>query len=132
MTTTAIYARTSNGRGIEGQVLEAKRYARERGWAVAEAFLDDGISGNADGRPGFERMTAAAKAGEFDTVIVSRRDRLARSRELAEALEDQLRSSGARWVFVSESKDDRSANNRDPASFSEHCGDWRHLDQHRN
>jgi len=77
-------------------------------------------------------MTEAAKAGEFDTVIVSRRDRLARSRDLAEALEDQLRRSGARWVFVSELKDDQSAFNGDPASLSKYRGDWRHLDQHRN
>ncbi len=84
MERVAIYLRCSTNK----QELVMQRDAVDRWLADLPAdqrpkhrriFQDEGRSGADDGRPGFHSMLAAAAAGEVDTVITYRLDRLTRS-----------------------------------------------------
>lgn len=80
----AIYARisrdmTGEALGVERQLTDARKLAVERGWAVAEEYVDNDISAYAGKpRPAYERMLADIAAGTRDAVIVYNLDRLTR------------------------------------------------------
>jgi DNA invertase Pin-like site-specific DNA recombinase len=74
----ALYARASTAdQTTDNQVLDLRRYAEARGWAVTE-YLDEGISGTKTRRPALDRLQADARRRRFDALIVWRLDRLGR------------------------------------------------------
>lgn len=92
----ALYARVSTigkGQDVGLQLEELRRVAEQRGWTVAAEFIDDGVSGRKDSRPGLDAMLAQARAGKLDLVAVWKLDRLGRS--LAHLL--RLTSDLATW-----------------------------------
>ncbi len=80
----AIYARisrdlTGEALGVERQLVDARKLAADRGWTVAEEYVDNDISAYAGKRrPAYERMLADIKAGTRDAVVVYNLDRLTR------------------------------------------------------
>ena len=82
----AIYARKSteqdvsdDAKSVVRQVGLARAFAAERGWTVAEEYVDDGISGAlASKLVNRARLLAAATEGKFSAVIVRDYDRLSR------------------------------------------------------
>lgn len=75
------YLRTSTdnqANGLDVQRTEIERWARSRGVPVAAWFVDRGVSGGAslEKRPAL--MTALGSLSKGDTLIVQKRDRLAR------------------------------------------------------
>lgn len=103
----AIYARvsTNNGQNPEMQLRELREYCHRRGWAVAEEYVDVGISGAKERRPELDRMLADAHRRKFDAVTVWRFDRFARSvSHLLRALET-FRALGIEFVSLSEQVD---------------------------
>ena len=89
-TRVAIYARVSTSQqSPEMQLADLRRYATSRGLEVAEAYIDQGISGSKERRPQLDRLMAAARKKEFGAVLVWRFDRFARSvRHLVQALDE--------------------------------------------
>lgn len=88
---TAIYARisrdiTGEGLGVERQLTDCRKYAQDRGWVVAEEYVDNDISAyQGKKRPAYQRMLEDIDAGQRDAVIVYNLDRLTRKpRELEE------------------------------------------------
>ena len=78
----ALYARVSTvgkGQDVGLQLEELRRVAEQRGWAVTAEFVDDGVSGRKDSRPGLDAMLAEARAGKLDVIAVWKLDRLGRS-----------------------------------------------------
>ena len=64
---------------LSDQRREVRRYAEEQGYEVVREYVDDAISGtSAEERPGFQRMIADARTGEFQAVIVWNSDRFSR------------------------------------------------------
>ena len=99
----ALYARTSTsgkGQDVELQLDELRRVAAHRGWGVAGEYLDVGVSGSKDSRPGLDRMMASAQAGKLDLVVVWRLDRLGRSLAHLLRLLDQLQGWGVGFVSL--------------------------------
>src|SRR5262249_53491593 len=92
MKNAVLYARVStrnNGQNPETQLLPLREYAQNRGLTVVEEFIDHGVSGAKDRRPRLDALMAAARKGQFDTVIVWEFDRFCRSvRHLVQALEE--------------------------------------------
>ena len=86
----AIYARVSTAdQSTDSQLLDLRRYVSERGWKLFEEYCDNGISGAKDSRPALNRLMNDARKRRFDTVLVWRFDRFARStRHLINALEE--------------------------------------------
>ncbi len=65
----AIYARCSTNDQSVGPQLDALRaYAVARQLEVVEEFIDEGFSGARDRRPALDRLMAAAKRREFETL----------------------------------------------------------------
>jgi DNA invertase Pin-like site-specific DNA recombinase len=53
-----LYARVStvNGQDPEVQLLELRDYCQRRGFEIAEEFVDKGITGSRERRPGLDRL----------------------------------------------------------------------------
>ncbi len=105
----AIYARVSTSdQSTESQLLDLRRYVRERGWDLFKEYTDNGVSGTKDSRPALNELMDAAKKRRFDTVLVWRFDRFARStKHLILALEE-FRGLGIDFVSYQENIDTSS------------------------
>jgi DNA invertase Pin-like site-specific DNA recombinase len=104
---TAIYARVStlNGQDPEMQLRELREYCHRRGVTLIDEYVDTGISGARDRRPELDRLLTDAHRRRFDSVVVWRFDRFARSvSHLLRALET-FRSLGIEFVSLSEQVD---------------------------
>lgn len=108
LTRVAIYARVSTanqGQDVNMQTRELRQFADARGWTVADAYVDAGVSGTKDSRPELNRLMADAHERRFDVVCVWRFDRFARSvSHLLRALET-FKALGIDFVSFSEHMD---------------------------
>ena len=103
----ALYARvsTNNGQDPTMQTRELREYCERRGWIIAGEYVDIGISGTKETRPGLDRLMADAHKRRFDIVVVWKFDRFARSvSHLLRALEN-FQALGLHFVSLSESVD---------------------------
>ena len=99
----ALYARVStsnHGQDVGLQLEELRQVAAQRGWTVAEEFVDAGISGARTQRPALDRMLAAAREGRVDVVAIWKLDRLARSVAHLLEIADSLNAWGVGLVSV--------------------------------
>ncbi len=105
----AIYARVSTlDQSTDSQLLDLRRYVRERGWHLYREYTDNGVSGTKDSRPALNELMNDAKKRRFDTVLVWRFDRFARStKHLILALEE-FRNLGIDFVSFQENIDTSS------------------------
>lgn len=80
----AIYARFSTDKqkeaSIEDQIRSCERTAAQLGLVVSHRFEDRGISGGTVERPGYQRLLAAARAGQIDGILAEDISRLWRNR----------------------------------------------------
>ena len=106
--TAALYCRVSTSeQSTAMQRLDLRRYCTERGWLMRE-YVDVGVSGAKDRRPGLDDLMADARKLRFDVVMVWRFDRFARStRHLVSALEE-FRHLGIDFVSYQENIDTSS------------------------
>jgi len=104
----ALYARVStknNGQDPETQLIALREYAQARKFEVFGEYVDVGISGSKEKRPSLNRLMDHARRRRFDTVLVARFDRFARStRHLVLALEE-FNALGVDFISLSESVD---------------------------
>ena len=102
----AIYCRVSTAeQNIEMQLADLRRYCTSRGWTIFKEYLDIGISGFKENRPGLSALMADAKQRLIDIVLVWRFDRFARSSShLALAL-DEFGHLGIDFVSYNEQLD---------------------------
>jgi len=105
----AIYARVSTtDQSTDSQLLDLKRYVRERGWNIFKEYVDEGISGTKDSRPALNGLMDDTKKRRFDVVLVWRFDRFARStKHLILALEE-FKNLGIDFVSYQENIDTSS------------------------
>jgi DNA invertase Pin-like site-specific DNA recombinase/Skp family chaperone for outer membrane proteins len=80
---TALYARFSTSaqreQSLEDQFRVCEQIAERHGFAITARFSDKAISGGTANRPGYQRMLAAARRGEFDVIVSEDVSRLWRS-----------------------------------------------------
>jgi DNA invertase Pin-like site-specific DNA recombinase len=87
------------------QTREMEEFCDRRGWELAGSYIDNGISGSKESRPELDRLMADAHRRRFDTVIVWKFDRFARSvSHLLRALET-FKALGIDFVSLSEQVD---------------------------
>lgn len=80
ITKVAIYARVSTVEQDPGlQLSELRKHVQDRAWQVYHEYTDIGQSGARDSRPQLNRLMADARRRKFDTVLVWKFDRYARS-----------------------------------------------------
>lgn len=76
----ALYARVSTkDQDPETQLQDLRRYAAARAFEIVEEYMDFGVSGRKERRPGIDRLMAAVRAREVDAVVVAAFDRFGRS-----------------------------------------------------
>ena len=87
---TALYCRLSQEDALEGEsnsVTNQRRiletYARDRRFTNLTFFVDDGYSGVAFNRPGFQKMLAEVEADRVSTIIVKDLSRFSRNSAMA-------------------------------------------------
>lgn len=102
----SIYSRVSTtDQSADMQVRELREYCERRGWELAHEYTDRGVSGAKESRPELNRLIADARKRRFDSVVVWKFDRFARSvSHLLRALEE-FRSLGIEFVSLSEAID---------------------------
>ena len=99
----ALYARVStsgHGQDVGLQLDELRQVGVQRGWRVAEEYVDAGVSGAKMTRPALERLLADAREGRIDVVAIWKLDRLARSVSHLLELADSLNAWGVGLVSV--------------------------------
>ena len=109
----AIYARVSTAeQNAAMQLDELRAYCQRRQWDIAEEFIDSGVSGAKERRPALDRLLVDAKRRKFDSVLVYRYDRFARSlRQLVNAL-CEFDSLGIHFISLHEGVDTSTPNGR--------------------
>jgi len=105
----AIYLRVSTDEQVEGYGLDVQRasceqYAAAYSIPVCNVYTDEGISGAkpVDKRPALSALMDAARAGEFNQVIVPAIDRMARDLKLFLDIWDELETIGLKIILVKE------------------------------
>ncbi len=90
------------------QVTALRDFAKARGLAITTEYSDHGISGTKSSRPALDQLMNDARKRKFDTVLVFRFDRFARSsRHLILALEE-FKVLGIDFISYSENIDTSS------------------------
>jgi site-specific DNA recombinase len=95
-------SRQAREQSIDQQVARLKTHARREGWTleVQHVYLDDGYSGTSLNRPGLDALRDAAAMAEFDVVLITAPDRLARKYVHQVLLIEELQGRGCRVEFV--------------------------------
>ena len=101
----AIYARVSTlDQEPENQLEELRRYVAARGWEAKE-YVDHGVSGAKERRPGLDSMVSDAKRRRFDIVVCWRLDRLGRNLKHLITMIDEMTARGIAFVSLHEGID---------------------------
>lgn len=100
----AIYARISSdpsgqALGVQRQLEDCRKLAAERGWSIADEYVDNDVSAySGKRRPEYERMLADVQDGLRDAVIVYNMDRLTRRPIELEEFTAVCERAGLRYV----------------------------------
>lgn len=94
-TPCAILVRVSTRKQeTDRQVSELRLVATLRQWEVVEVVEEEGVSGEADERPGLERILELAQAGRIRKVLVHEVSRVARKNSIAHQFLEDLHDAG--------------------------------------
>ena len=83
---------------VEAQLELIKAYCDKNGYTVKASYSDKALSGSDEDRPGLWAAIDAVKRG--DTLIVAKRDRLARDVMLSCWIEKETKAKGVRIVSI--------------------------------
>ena len=101
----AIYARVSTlDQEPANQLHELVRYCEARGWQPIE-YVDHGVSGSRDRRPGLDRLLKDVRRRKVDVVVCWRLDRLGRSLKHLVLLLEELQALDVAFVSLNEGID---------------------------
>ena len=105
----AVYVRVSTkDQSVEMQLNDLDRYSKERSLNVFNVYKDNGVSGTKETRPALSELMNDARKRKFDTVLVWRFDRFARStKHLVTALYE-FRNLGIDFISYQENIDTSS------------------------
>lgn len=105
MKRAALYARVSTLDQTPANQLEPLRsFTAARGWHAVE-FVDHGVSGAKERRPGLDALMASARARRVDVVVCVKLDRLARSTHHMVTLARELEALGVDLVVLDQAID---------------------------
>lgn len=106
----ALYLRVSTEQQVDGNSLTTQkslllRHAKARGYAVADIYVDAGLSGMNMNRPELQRLIADAQRQRFDLVLAWKVDRVSRSVKDLLDLVAVLREHGVEFAAVDQQFD---------------------------
>jgi DNA invertase Pin-like site-specific DNA recombinase len=110
MRKVALYMRVSTfGQSIEMQRADLRRYCDARGWTIHKEYVDQGISGTKEKRPGLDAMMDDARHAAFEIVLCWSFDRFARTTEHLIAALQEFKELGKDFISFRESIDTSTA-----------------------
>lgn len=92
----------SEGYSIPAQREACFRYVSDKGWNVADEFIDAGESARSADRPNLKAMLRRIALGDVSVIVVHKIDRLARNIEDHVAIRAALRKNGVQLASVTE------------------------------
>lgn len=104
----ALYVRVStemqaeDGFSISAQTRILTDYCEKNNISIYNIYADEGISGQKEERPQFQKMLKEAQNKSFDIILVHKFDRFARKVELSQRIKRQLRSAGINVISMTE------------------------------
>ena len=109
MRKAAIYARYSSenqrDESIDAQICAIEEYARRNDIAIVKTYIDRAKSATTAERPSFQEMIKMSETGMFDTIIVHKLDRFARSKYDSAIYKQKLKVNNVRLISVTENLD---------------------------
>lgn len=109
MQKAAIYARFSSenqrDESIDAQISAIEDYARHNNIVIVKTYIDRAKSATTAERPSFQEMIKASETGMFDTIIVHKLDRFARSKYDSAIYKQKLKVNNVRLISVTENLD---------------------------
>ena len=107
--TAAIYARYSSDNqrdeSIDAQISAMEAYARDHNIRIVATYIDRAKTATSDQRPGFQEMIKMSGTGLFNTIIVHKLDRFARSKYDSAIYKQKLKANKVQLVSVTEQLD---------------------------
>lgn len=128
----ALYLRLSrddNNGNVESMSISNQRdllkeYVNERGWSVADIYIDDGYSGTTFDRPDFKRMLADIELGRINCVITKDLSRFGRNyAQVGYYTEEYFIERSVRYIAINDSVDTMKEDN-DIAPFKNIINEW--------
>ena len=89
----------------EGQLVNIRQFAQVRGFDLVDEYVDHGVSGVRERRPGLDRLVADARRGRFKVLIVTGIDRIGRNTRHLLNLIHELSGYGVSLVSLRENID---------------------------
>jgi site-specific DNA recombinase len=101
-----IYARKSSDgqreESIDAQIRVCTDYARRRGLAVINQYIDNSITGKTDNRPEFQKMIRDTQRSQFSFILVWKFDRFARNKYDSAVYKRKAKSNNVKVISVTE------------------------------
>lgn len=107
----ALYIRVSTEDQVEGFSLSAQKdaltdYCTKNNIQIYDIYSDEGISGQKENRPEFQRMIKDAEQKFFNIILVHKYDRFARKIELSQKVKTRLKKSNVNVISITEPIED--------------------------
>ena len=109
MSNAVIYARYSSDKqsedSIEAQIRACKEYAATKGYTVIQVYADEAISGKGsktNQRAQYQKMLRDCQKGAFDTILIHKYDRIARSLGEHVNLSNKLQEMGIELIATAQ------------------------------
>ena len=97
----AIYCRVANAEGdITTQEEICQDYCEQSCHEVYRIYTDNGISGMKDNRPAFDELLRDMRLMKFNSIVVTKLDRLTRSLPFIVTLLNEIKKSGIQLIEV--------------------------------
>lgn len=130
-TKCAIYCRLSRDDGtfdesssIQTQKDALRKYALQNGFEIYKIYIDDGISGTHDNRPGFQEMLSDIEMGKFQVLLTKDLSRLARNYlQAGYYMEEFFPKHHIRYIAVNDNYDSLK-NDNEFAPFKNIINEW--------
>lgn len=110
MMKVAIYCRVSTEEQDADKQEEACiEYCKRNNYEIVRIYKDVGISGMKLYRPAFQELLKDMRAYKFDTIMVTKIDRLARSLQHLLSLFEEFKNKGIQFIAITQNIDTTSA-----------------------
>lgn len=96
----------SEGFSLSAQAKELELYCLKNSVEVVKIYADEGISGQKEDRPQFQKMLSDAEKGMFNIILVHKFDRFARRVELSQKIKTRMKKSNVNVISITEPIED--------------------------
>lgn len=101
-----LYARYSSNNqreeSIDAQIRAINSFAESNGYTIINKYIDEAFSATTDNRPSFLQMIDDSSSGDFETILVHKLDRFARSRYHSTIYKHKLKQNNVNVISVLE------------------------------